>query len=211
MQESPYRKHELSHCKHYVRSRRKLLVALVVFGVKSSEKICHALNILDIDYRLLLPQEVPSFTPTHIILSGGPKHVYSSDHYPLPQWVIDSKCPVLGICYGMQIIAHTFGGKVTRMEEKEEGPIEVTEIIDMSCKGRKDKILVQETNIRWMNRYDRVVSVPNIFNVTGVTSKNHIAAFTDNKKWWTVQYHPESLKHGDLKVLKRFLLRRHRT
>jgi GMP synthase (glutamine-hydrolysing) len=148
-----------------------------------------------VTYRIVLPEEKPTFKPTHIILSGGPKHVYDQNHYSMPQWVLDSDCPVLGICYGMQLIAKTFGGNVIRMPEKEEGPVEVTEIING----------VQSGHIRWMNRYDRVISVPGNFDITGVTDRDHIASFTDHRKWWAVQYHPESTKHGDITVLKRFL------
>ena len=171
------------------------LVALVAFGSKSCGKISRALNRLNVSYKIVFPYEIPTFQPTHIILSGGPKHVYEIDHYPMPQWVLDSNKPVLGICYGMQLIAKTFGGTVIRMNEKEEGPVCVTEIIN----GH------QMMNTRWMNRYDQVVSIPRIFNITGVTDKNHIASFTNNIRWWAVQYHPEAFKHGDLTVFKRFL------
>lgn len=178
-----------------IQNRNKPLVALIAFGRTSAEKIIRSLNLLKVDYKIILPDEIPTFQPTHIILSGGPKHVYEADHYYLPKWIIESKCPVLGICYGMQLIAHTFGGTVIRMPQKEEGPVEVTEIINN----------VQATYVRWMNRYDQVTSVTNNFNITGVTNNNHIASFTDHKKWWAVQYHPESSKHGDLNVFRRFL------
>lgn len=172
------------------------LVALVVFGNESSKRIGRVLQRLKINYGVVLPNEVPAFTPTHIILSGGPGHVYEPNHYPMPEWILRSNIPVLGICYGMQLIAHTFGGNVVKMKEKEEGPVDVTEIIDNH----------QIINIRWMNRYDQVVWLPNMFTITGVTSKNHIACFTDYKRWWAVQYHPESVKHGDLNVIRNFLI-----
>lgn len=170
-------------------------VALVMFGKMSSKRIGYILNILGVNYKIVLPNEIPDFEPTHIILSGGPKHVYENDHYPMPKWVLETQCPVLGICYGMQIIAHTFGGIVNKMVEVEHGPVEITEIIDK----------YQMTYVRWMNRNDRVFLVPNIFDITAVTNQNHIAAFTDYKKWWAVQYHPESYKHGDINVFRRFL------
>lgn len=169
-------------------------VALISFGTTSTERISRALNKLDIDYRIVLPHEMPSFNPTHIILSGGPKHVYDTN-YSMSKWILDSDIPVLGICYGMQLIAHTFGGIIMKMAEKEEGPVEITEMIN----GH------QIIGNRWMNRYDKVFSVSDNFTITGVTSRNHIASFTDYKKWWAIQYHPESPKHGDLNVFCRFL------
>lgn len=171
------------------------LVALISFGKTSTERLSWALNKLGIDHRIVLPHESPSFTPTHIILSGGPKHVYDTDSYIMPKWILNSDIPVLGICYGMQLIAYTFGGMVIKMSEKEEGSVEVTEIINRN----------QVINNRWMNRYDQVIAIPNNFTITGVTSKNHISSFTDYKKWWAVQYHPESPKHGDLDVITSFL------
>src|SRR5579863_7613215 len=100
-------------------SIKRCLVALVAFGATSCQKISRVLTRLNIDYRIVLPNEIPEWQPTHIILSGGPKHVYEDDHDPMPQWVLDSECPVLGICYGMQLIAKTFGGIVVAMPEKE--------------------------------------------------------------------------------------------
>lgn len=176
------------------------LVALVSFGQLSTNKICDALNRLRVDYRVVLPGEIPAFEPTHIILSGSPKHVYNEDRHPLPEWVIRSPRPVLGICYGMQLIAYTFGGTVIRMSKREKGPVNVTEITP----GAHPR---QVTNSRWMNRYDQVVSVPCSFDITAVTQNNHIAAFTDHVKWWGVQYHPEAPKHGDLRLIKNFLIR----
>lgn len=174
--------------------RNILLVALIAFGTESTKKISYFLNFQGIKYHVLSPDDTPNFQPTHIILSGGPKHVYEKDHYLLPQWVMDSSCPVLGICYGMQIIAHTFGGSVIRMSQLEKGPVEVTEIVTRM--GTKNQI----TELRWMNRHDQVIFIPNTFSITGVTYKNHIASFTDHKKWWAVQYHPESKKYGDKNI-----------
>jgi len=171
------------------------MVALLVFGNDSARRLEIALKRLNIKYGTVLYNETPSFTPTHIILSGGPKHVYEEDHHPMPKWILDSNAPILGVCYGMQLIAKTFGGTVVKMVEREHGPVEVTEFINGS----------QVNKTRWMNRFDQVVLLPDIFTITGVTHNNHIACFTDHKKWWAVQYHPESAKHGDLNIIKNFL------
>lgn len=171
------------------------IVALVSFGNDSTKRISRMLVRLKVAHRIVYLNEIPSFEYTHIILSGGPKHVYEIDHYPMPQWVLDSPAPVLGICYGMQLITKTFGGTVLPMNTPEKGPIEITEIINGN----------QVINNRWMNRLDRIVVLTPNFIITGVTYLNHIASFTDYNKWWAVQYHPESKKHGDITVFKRFL------
>jgi len=190
------RKNNYEMQQNYTRcnTRKECLVALVSFGKDSTNRLSIALNRLKVNYKLVSYDMTPTFIPTHIILSGGPKHVYDSDHYIMPQWVIDAKVPVLGICYGMQLIAHTFRGTIRQMPEKEEGLVEITEMINGN----------QITSGRWMNRNDRVFSVPPNFHVNGVTSRNHIASFTDYNKWWAVQYHPESVKYGDLSVFRRF-------
>lgn len=171
------------------------LVIIIVYGKKSAIHIGQSLSRLKYKHIMLNPDEIPRFKYSHIILSGGPKHVYDDDHYPLPQWVMDSNVQVLGICYGMQLIAKKFGGRVIAMNEREHGCIPVTEI-----KGDK-QIIVN----RWMNRRDRIATMPRGFSITAVTNKNHIAAFTDRNKWWGVQYHPESEKCPDDSIFISFL------
>jgi GMP synthase (glutamine-hydrolysing) len=175
--------------------RKKIVVAVVNFGDKSTKGISETLEELGISHIIVAPQEIP-FWYTHIILSGGPKHVYASNYYKLPQWVIESKVPVLGICYGMQLIACSLGGNVVKMDTLEYGVKLVTEMID--------GMIV--TKNRWMNRNDRVCTVPRNFRIIGVTTNNkHIAVITDNKKWWGTQYHPEAEGYRDYKLFMRFL------
>src|SRR3989338_6557119 len=104
-------------------------VIIVEFGQDSSRRISAVLQRLEIKHLLVRPSETPSMNPTHIILSGGPKHVYENDHYAMPAWIFHTQAPVLAICYGLQLLAHTLGGFVRRMPQKEEGPIEVIEMI----------------------------------------------------------------------------------
>ena len=169
-------------------------VAVVSYGSVSLRNIVLALKRINVEYEIVQPDQSPIYQPTHVILSGGPYHVYESNH-KIPKWIMESTYPVLGICYGMQLIAKNFGGEVVRMEHKEEGPITISEKIDG----------IEITCNRWMNRYDQVTSIPSNFMITGLTSKNHIASFTDNKRWWAVQYHPEHQKYLNLSLFRRFL------
>lgn len=163
-----------------------VLVVIVNYGNTSSYQIAETLNDLQVDYQIISYDETPSFQYTHIILSGGDSHVYC-DSQQLPHWVIQSPAPVIAICYGMQLVAHHFGGVVRRMDHLEKGLVQVIEIVDE----------YQSKTERWMNRYDHVIVVPPQFNVTGVTVKGHIAAFTDDDKYYAVQYHPESINARD--------------
>jgi GMP synthase (glutamine-hydrolysing) len=98
----------------------------------------------------------------------------------------------------MQLIAHTFGGTVVRMCDRERGTVQVTELVN-------DPGVTEIIRPRWMNHRDLVTSLPDQFQITAVTSNNHIAAFTDHRKWWAIQYHPESHDHVDLTIFQRFL------
>lgn len=173
----------------------KVLIAIISFGDTSTKRLCDILAYYSIDFFVLRHHDIPMMVPSHIILSGGPKHVYEDDHYPLPFWVIQSNIPVLGICYGMQLIAQTFGGKVVKMDEQEIGLTPVTELIDGYF----------VTNYRWMYRYDNVVILPNKFTITGITHGGNIASFTDSVKWWAVQYHPESPHALDVSIILNFI------
>ena len=170
-------------------------VAVVCFGVKSTKRIIKVLGSLDIDYQVVDPNSTPIHPFTHIILSGGAKHVYNPDFYDMPTWVLESNAPVFGICYGLQLITKIFGGCVRRMSSREYGLTDVVEIIDGE----------QTLTKRWMNRYDAILKGPPGFIITGVTAKNHVAALTDGHRWSGVQYHPESKKQLDLDIFRRFL------
>lgn len=173
-----------------------VLVAVAWFGRNSANGICRALNRLQVPYNIVLPNEIPEFDFTHVIISGGPIRLYQKDR--LPRWILDSNCPVLGIGYGMHLILHSFNeseNTVSALDTPEHGPVNVTEIIE----GK------QQSLVRWMAREDRVTSVPTEFMVTGVTDSNDIATVTDGKRWWGVQYHPEARRFGDDKVFSTFI------
>jgi len=168
-------------------------VIVVCFGEKSTRLISECLNELKLDNVILMPEQIPDFEFTHVILSGGPKHVYE-DSYLLPKWIIENNKPVLGICYGMQLIAKTFNGIVVPRKEIEIGLVLVEKVEDKNVRDMK-----------WMNRLDEVVSIPDNFCITERTVEGAIASFTDYKKWWSVQYHPESQKYRDLSIFSSFI------
>ena len=172
-------------------------VIIINYGDTSSNNISKILHQLNISHIKCDPDIMPSYTQlsklTHIILSGGPRHVYDEEDQ-LPLWVIEMNIPVLAICYGMQLVAHHFGGKVVR-HIKEKGIVHVIEII-----GNK----VVDTP-RWMNKYDKVLSIPEQFTITGISESNEISSFTDYKKWFCYQYHPE-VELIDLTIFTSFLM-----
>ena len=181
-------------------------VVVVEYGRESTVNICNCLEIIGVNYIVVrhdMDDLLDHYIPTHVILSGGEDHVHCTIHSKLPDWLIHYKFKVLGICYGMQLISQLFGAKIEHMKELEKGPVAVTELFD-SGNFVYD---IQKTTSRWMNRYDKVIDIPDNLMVTGISDNGSVAAITDNNRWWGVQYHPEHPEYRDIDVFIRFLRR----
>ena len=142
--------------------------------------------------------------PKGIILSGGPASVYEEGAYKPDSGVFELGVPVLGICYGMQYIAHFFGGSVVRAEAQEFGKA-VLEIAESSVDSGLFKSVKQDS-IVWMSHADKVESVPSGFvelAKSGNTQNCAIADFT--RRVYALQFHPEVV-HSECggEILKNF-------
>ncbi|MBI5599367.1 MAG: glutamine-hydrolyzing GMP synthase [Deltaproteobacteria bacterium] len=145
-----------------------------------------------------------SYSPTGIILSGGPSSVYDKDAPAIDRGIFSLGVPVLGICYGMQLIARLFGGRVARSRKREYGPA----VISVSDSGGIFHGLGKTPLKVWMSHGDRVIRLPKGFRVTA-KSKNSIAAMKDSKgEIFGVQFHPE-VAHTPLgrKIIENFLFK----
>lgn len=138
-------------------------------------------------YRISLAQ-IKSIDPAGIILSGGPSNVYAKGAPLIPSTLFDMGIPILGICYGMQLIGHlSYGGRVKRTEKREYGPAFLT--ID----DRKDllKGLPRKINC-WMSHGDHVSKLPAGFVRLAHTSNSPIATLADRaRKIYGIQFHAE--------------------
>ena len=140
-----------------------------------------------------------------IILSGGPRSVGLDDNYPLPPVLVDvlhsSSIPVLGICYGHQLLGDFFGGTVRHSESREYGPteIEVT---------RGDGIMQGYQKLRvWMSHSDYVAEVGDGFEVLARSESCPVVAMADQSRGvYGVQFHPEvtHTEHG-FEILEYFI------
>jgi GMP synthase (glutamine-hydrolysing) len=132
------------------------------------------------------PRDVVMKTvPAGFILSGGPASVYEADAPTLPDYVIDSGLPVLGICYGMHILAQTLGGKVVSSTAREYGLAEVTALTP-------NLLLPAAQMTVWMSHGDRTAGLPQGFISLANSSNSPICAFANEaKKYYGVQFHPE--------------------
>ncbi len=147
---------------------------------------------------------IKSLSPGAIIFSGGPKSVYEPiSPHPDPG-IFQLGIPILGICYGLQLIAHHLGGRVEKAPEREYGFASL-HIIDRSglLSGLKEKTQV------WMSHGDRLEAIPPGFAVTGRTSNSRAAVIENHeRKIYGVQFHPEvaHTREGK-KLLGNFLFR----
>jgi len=132
-------------------------------------------------------EKIRGFNPRGIILSGGPSSVYDT-MAPAPDMeVLKLGIPVLGICYGMQLLAHHLGGKVARSTKREYGNAEL--IVDDDADflwgiSQRSKV--------WMSHGDRIEKLPKGFSVIGHTANSPVAAMADVKRrFYALQFHPE--------------------
>jgi len=137
-----------------------------------------------------------------IILSGGPASVRGDDSLKCDPWVFELGVPVLGICYGHQLMAHSLGGRVDKGNVREYGHAKVR--FDEN-EGIFDG-LEEEENV-WMSHFDQVVDVPPGFDVVGTTEDCPVAAMADyESNFYGIQFHPE-VTHtpNGMKVLENFV------
>ena len=131
---------------------------------------------------------IREWKPTGIILSGGPNSVYG-DNAPTADPVLFDVAPVLGVCYGMQLMAHVLGAEVKRGGRREYGRAEIRPTVESALFEGFDR---DETATVWMSHGDHIESAPPGFRVTAVSQGNPLAAFEhESKPIYGVQFHPE--------------------
>ncbi|MGH1568888.1 MAG: glutamine-hydrolyzing GMP synthase [Nitrosopumilus sp.] len=182
-------------------------IVVLDFGSQYSHLICRRIREFSV-YAELVPydigyEELQKLNPTGIIFSGGPSSVYNSDA-PIPEnKIFDMDLPLLGICYGHQLIVNKYGGKVKRAN-KEYGSSLLT--ID------SDKDLlngVGESVRAWMSHGDEAEQIPDGFKVIGHTESAKAAAIaSEEKSIYGIQFHPEVVHtEQGTKILKNFVLK----
>ena len=155
-------------------------------------------------YSRITVDEIKAAGYVGIIFTGGPNSVYdeSSPHYS-PE-ILDADIPVLGICYGAQLIAYMAGGVVKTSGSKSEyGKIDMTRSKD----SRLLRNIPEDTSVCWMSHTDYISNTPEGYKVTAVTRDCPCAAMENNeKKIYAVQFHPEVMhtQYGE-EIFKTFL------
>jgi GMP synthase (glutamine-hydrolysing) len=157
-------------------------------------------------------EKIKNFNPKGLILSGGPSSVYDPCA-PIPDIkIFELGVPVLGICYGMQIMAHLFGGRVTKALKREYGYAEL--IIDDASDlfqdiGKKVQSSKKPLTIVWMSHGDRIEYCPPRFKPVAHTANSPVAAMANkDRRFYALQFHPEVVHTPEgLKILKNFLFK----
>ena len=149
-------------------------------------------------------EKIRDFNPKGIILSGGPSSVYDS-RAPIPDLsIFDLGVPVLGICYGMQLMAYSLGGKVAKAQKREYGKAE------LSIDHRADIFEgIPKKTVVWMSHGDRIERCPSDFQPIAHTANSHIAAMADKRRrFYALQFHPEVVHTPmGVRIIKNFLFR----
>jgi GMP synthase (glutamine-hydrolysing) len=179
-------------------------IVVLDFGAQYSQLIARRIREQNV-FSVVLPctapiDEIKSYAPAGIILSGGPSSVYDQDAPAADPRVFHLGLPVLGICYGLQLMTHVLGGKVRPADKREYGHATV-EILDGS---RLFTGLPKLLSV-WMSHGDEAMELPQGFRLIGKTSNAVAAIENPEKKMFAVQFHPE-VHHTKLgtEILKNF-------
>lgn len=150
----------------------------------------------------LTADEIKQMNPKGIILSGGPHSVYDENSFRCDKAIFDLDIPILGICYGMQLMALHYSGKVEKAKNREYGKAQIDR------KGAS--VLLKDTpesQTVWMSHGDKVMKVPEGFSIDALSPSTPIAAMGNaEEKRYGVQFHPEvrNTEYGN-HLLKQFV------
>ena len=187
-------------------------VVVLDFGGQYTQLIARRIREQQV-FSTILPcttplEEIRKLSPSGIVLSGGPSSVYDADAPKCDPKVLGLGIPVLGICYGMQWITHTLGGKVEKAERREYGRAQLN--LEGSP-SRSDSDLfcgIPASSRVWNSHGDHVRALPEGFRCIGKTENAVAAAENPKQKIYAVEFHPE-VNHTErgTEILRNFLFR----
>lgn len=166
-------------------------ILILDYGSQYSELIARRVREFHVFSEVVSHQitldEIKLHDPIGIILSGGPNSVYGVDAPRLPECILDLNIPILGVCYGMQLLVHTLGGAVTDTGKGEYGKAHI-KLLE-SC-----PILdgVPDDSVMWMSHGDSVTRLPDGFkSIVETEITKNAAIANESKQIYGVQFHPE--------------------
>jgi len=181
-------------------------VLVVDYGAQYAQLIARRVRECKV-YSEIVPhditiEELKAKNPSGLIFSGGPASVYADNAPAANPAFFELGVPILGICYGMQLMAHTLGGEVARTGNREYGRTDLT--------ASNGSILFKDVPLEqvvWMSHQDAVTAVPDGFKISAQTDGAPVAAMENTAKgFYGVQFHPEVVHTAyGMEVLKNFL------
>lgn len=183
-------------------------IAILDFGSQYAQLIARRVREQHV-YCELFPWDTPAekvleLQPRGFILSGGPASVYEPGAPYILPYILESHLPVLGICYGMQALTHTLGGKVAPSSQREYGLASVDPLHPLS----PDPLLPSSSFPAWMSHGDRIEQPPRGFIPLAKSDNSPIAAMGDlARSYFGLQFHPE-VRHTPCgaEILRRFVI-----
>ena len=182
-------------------------IVVLDFGSQYSHLICRRIRDFSV-YAELVPfdislENLAKLNPKGIIFSGGPSSVYDSDA-PIPdKKIFQLNVPILGICYGHQIIVNNFGGKIKRANKEYGSSVLTIDSNSDILNGIGDSVRA------WMSHGDEAENVPDGFEIIGHTESSRSAAIANKQKTvFGIQFHPEVVHtEKGTEILKNFVLK----
>ena len=185
----------------------KEIVLVIDFGGQYNQLIARRVRecnvYCEVHPHTLSVEKIKEMNPKGIIFTGGPNSVYASDSPLCDKELFNIGVPILGICYGSQLMAYMLGGKVATAPVSEYGKTEVK--VDTSAKLFQN---VKESTICWMSHTDYIEKAPEGFKVVASTPVCPVAAMENEEKGlYAVQFHPEVMHTEEgMKMISNFVL-----
>ena len=158
-------------------------IIIVDFGSQVTKLIARRIRDLGVFSEIITPSEVPKLknfvSIKGIILSGGPSTVTKSNYQSIPKTIFNKNIPILGVCYGLQLISKLFGGNIKSSKKKREFG---RTFIFKSQESLLTKNFFKSKSAVWMSHEDAVVKLPKNFKSIAFTKDSKLTAIEDKKK-----------------------------
>jgi len=183
-------------------------IIVIDFGSQYSLLIARRVREYQVYCELVSPdtpwEKIAPLNPRGFILSGGPASVYESGAPLAPAYIYESRLPILGICYGMQLLTHQLGGQVAPGAKREYGHA----ILHLSDVDSPIFVDLPPSTPVWMSHADRIEQLPPGFTTLAYTENSPFAAMGNDEKVFGLQFHPEVAHTPEGKtILKNFVYR----
>jgi len=196
--------HGIPNASNHIPQRESILV--IDFGSQYSRLIARRIRESKV-YCEIIPysatwDSVKDLNPRGVVLSGGPASVYDSDPPLAPSWVYECGLPILGICYGMQVMVHQLGGKVAPATKREYGHA----VLHQNSTDEPLLHGLPSTIPVWMSHADQITELPPGFKAKAYTDNAPVAVTANDQGMLGIQFHPEvaHTPHG-VDIINNFL------